>query len=149
MRRRPSSRKSSEKRCVSVCLYGCPFCLHTRFSSSPVSLSRCVCRWRRSIHSGLVQEYLTNTLQKRLDSVLKEKTQLERSLAHEQEIVVDKLRRELGAAKQHTKALHEDIERLKREKVDLECKLEQEQEFLLNRLRRKMENIDFASRCVN
>lgn len=79
------------------------------------------------------EEYLTNTLQKKLHELEKDKTLLELQLEEEQEFIVNKLQRQLGALQSEKRfcassaafllifsQLEEKIEELQRANSDLE-----------------------------
>ena len=79
------------------------------------------------------EEYITNSLQRRLDRVLREKSELEAHMArndHEQAKASGELQR-------RHETLPAERERLIREKIELERQLEAEQEYIVNKLQKQ------------
>jgi coiled-coil domain-containing protein 6 len=79
------------------------------------------------------EEYLTNDLSRKLNQLRNEKVQLEQTLEQEQEHMVNKLMRKIEKLEAETSAKQTNLEQLRREKIELENTLEQEQESLVNR----------------
>lgn len=73
-------------------------------------------------HAEQDEEFISNSLMKRIKDLEKEKNRLET----------------LG---EDTRALHFQLENLRREKVDLENKLDQESEFVVNRMAKEKEKL--------
>eukprot|EP00112_Aurelia_sp_Birch-Aquarium-sp1_P025784 Seg878.8 transcript_id=Seg878.8/GoldUCD/mRNA.D3Y31 product="Coiled-coil domain-containing protein 6" protein_id=Seg878.8/GoldUCD/D3Y31 len=94
------------------------------------------------------EEYLTNDLSKKLCQLRNEKAQLEQTLEQEQEFQVNKLIRKIERLEAETMAKQTILEQLRKEKVDLENALEQEQESLVNRLWKKMEKLEKEKRLL-
>jgi len=94
------------------------------------------------------EEYLTNDLSKKLSQLRNEKAQLEKTLEQEQEFQVNKLIRKIERLEADTLAKQTILEQLRKEKVDLENALEQEQESLVNRLWKKMEKLEKEKRLL-
>lgn len=80
------------------------------------------------------EEFLTNTLQKRLQTVQREKVELEKQLEDEKEYIVNRLQKQLDE-------LARARIKLNREKVDLENQLEAEQEYIVNRLHKQVDGL--------
>ena len=79
----------------------------------------------------------TNSLQKRLDRVMREKLELEAQMAREHE----QLDKASGDLERRLEALSSERERLSAEKVELERQLEAEQEFIVNKLQKQTTNL--------
>eukprot|EP00794_Sanderia_malayensis_P012327 gene12327-13600_t len=94
------------------------------------------------------EEYLTNDLSKKLCQLRNEKAQLEQTLEREQEFQVNKLIRKIERLEAETMSKQSVLEQLRKEKVDLENALEQEQESLVNRLWKKMEKLEREKRVL-
>lgn len=94
------------------------------------------------------EEYLTNDLSKKLSQLRNEKVQLEQTLEREQEFQVNKLIRKIERLEGETMAKQTLLEQLRKEKIDLENALEQEQESLVNRLWKKMEKLEKEKRLL-
>ncbi|KAJ3415159.1 hypothetical protein HDV05_005439 [Chytridiales sp. JEL 0842] len=73
------------------------------------------------------EEYITNRLIQRINSLKKEKNDLLMKVEQEEEQITNTLQRKLA--------------QLQKEKVDMEATLEQEQEFIVNRLQRQLESL--------
>jgi len=94
------------------------------------------------------EEYLTNDLSKKLLQLRQEKVNLEQTLEREQEFQVNKLIRRIEKLEAETVAKQQILEQLRKEKVDLENTLEQEQEALVNRLWIRMEKLETEKRSL-
>ncbi|XP_037269351.1 coiled-coil domain-containing protein 6 [Rhipicephalus microplus] len=94
------------------------------------------------------EECLTNDLSRKLNQLRQEKVQLEKSLEQEQEALVNKLMRKIERLEAQTLAKQANLEQLRREKVELECTLEQEQEALVNRLWKRMDKLEAEKRLL-
>ncbi|KAL1420273.1 hypothetical protein MTO96_024490 [Rhipicephalus appendiculatus] len=94
------------------------------------------------------EECLTNDLSRKLNQLRQEKVQLEQSLEQEQEALVNKLMRKIERLEAQTLAKQANLEQLRREKVELECTLEQEQEALVNRLWKRMDKLEAEKRLL-
>ncbi|XP_077541934.1 coiled-coil domain-containing protein 6-like [Haemaphysalis longicornis] len=94
------------------------------------------------------EECLTNDLSRKLNQLRQEKVQLEQSLEQEQEALVNKLMRKIERLEAQTLAKQANLEQLRREKVELECTLEQEQEALVNRLWKRMDKLEAEKRML-
>lgn len=92
------------------------------------------------------EEYLTNDLSRKLNQLRNEKVQLEQTLEQEQEHMVNKLMRKIEKLEAETSAKQSNLEQLRREKIELENTLEQEQESLVNRLWKRMEKLEAEKR---
>lgn len=92
------------------------------------------------------EECLTNDLSRKLFQLQQEKQALERTLEHEQQKEINKLKKNterLEADIKHKQAL---LEELRRDKVQLENELEHEQEALVNRLWKRMSTLESEKR---
>ncbi|KAM7304111.1 coiled-coil domain-containing protein 6 [Ixodes scapularis] len=94
------------------------------------------------------EECLTNDLSRKLNQLRQEKVQLEQSLEQEQEALVNKLMRKIERLEAQTLAKQSNLEQLRREKVELESTLEQEQEALVNRLWKRMDKLEAEKRLL-
>jgi coiled-coil domain-containing protein 6 len=94
------------------------------------------------------EEYLTNDLSRKLHQLRNEKVQLEQTLEQEQEHMVNKLMRKIEKLEAETNAKQSNLEQLRREKIELENTLEQEQESLVNRLWKRMERLEAEKRLL-
>lgn len=94
------------------------------------------------------EEYLTNDLSRKLNQLRNEKVQLEQTLEQEQEHMVNKLMRKIEKLEAETSAKQSNLEQLRREKIELENTLEQEQESLVNRLWKRMERLEAEKRIL-
>lgn len=94
------------------------------------------------------EEYLTNDLSRKLNQLRNEKVQLEQTLEQEQEHMVNKLMRKIEKLEAETSAKQSNLEQLRREKIELENTLEQEQESLVNRLWKRMERLEAEKRLL-
>ncbi|XP_070544636.1 coiled-coil domain-containing protein 6-like isoform X2 [Ptychodera flava] len=94
------------------------------------------------------EEFLTNDLSRKLMQLRQEKVQLEQTLEQEQEFQVNKLMRKIEKLESETTAKQQSLEQLRREKVDLENTLEQEQESLVNRLWKRMDRLEAEKRML-
>ncbi|KAJ3034716.1 hypothetical protein HDV00_004762 [Rhizophlyctis rosea] len=73
------------------------------------------------------EEYISNKLLKRINSLKKEKSELLLKVEHEEEMI--------------TSTLQQKLRQLQKEKVDMEIALEQEQEFIVNRLQKQLQSL--------
>ncbi|XP_074647783.1 coiled-coil domain-containing protein 6-like [Tubulanus polymorphus] len=94
------------------------------------------------------EEFLTNDLSRKLMQLRQEKVELEQSLEKEQEYQVNKLMRKIEKLEAEIVGKQSTLEQLRREKVELENALEQEQEALVNRLWKKMEKLEAEKRML-
>jgi len=94
------------------------------------------------------EEFLTNELQRQLNQIRQEKVELEQTLEKEQEKQVNTLMRKIEKLKRETHEKHFKLEELRREKIDLENTLEKEQEGLVNRLWKKMDKLETEKRLL-
>lgn len=94
------------------------------------------------------EECLTNDLSRKLNQLRQEKVQLEQTLEQEQEALVNKLMRKIEKLEAETSAKQSNLEQLRREKVELENTLEQEQEALVNRLWKRMDKLEAEKRML-
>jgi len=94
------------------------------------------------------EEYLTNDLSRKLIQLRQEKVELEETLEKEQEYQVNKLMRKIDKLENETMAKQATLEELRREKVELENALEQEQEALVNRLWKRMDKLEAEKRML-
>ncbi|RMZ97579.1 coiled-coil domain-containing 6-like [Brachionus plicatilis] len=94
------------------------------------------------------EEYLTNDLSRKLSQLRSEKVQLEQTLEQEQEHMVNKLMKKIEKLEAETSAKQSNLEQLRREKIELENTLEQEQESLVNRLWKRMERLEAEKRML-
>ncbi|XP_064638623.1 coiled-coil domain-containing protein 6-like [Lineus longissimus] len=94
------------------------------------------------------EEYLTNDLSRKLSQLRQEKVELEQSLEKEQEYQINKLMRKIEKLEAEIMSKQSTLEQLRREKVELENALEQEQEALVNRLWKKMEKLEAEKRML-
>uniref|UniRef100_T1JIZ6 Coiled-coil domain-containing protein 6 n=1 Tax=Strigamia maritima TaxID=126957 RepID=T1JIZ6_STRMM len=92
------------------------------------------------------EECLTNDLSRKLNQLRQEKVQLEQTLEQEQECLVNKLMRKIEKLEAETLAKQSNLEQLRREKVELENTLEQEQEALVNKLWKRMDKLEAEKR---
>nr|CAG4646425.1 EOG090X09V8 [Macrothrix elegans] len=92
------------------------------------------------------EECLTNDLSRKLNQLRQEKVQLEQTLEQEQECLVNKLMRKIEKLEAETHAKQNNLEQLRREKVELENTLEQEQEALVNKLWKRMDKLETEKR---
>ena len=92
------------------------------------------------------EEFLTTDLTKKLNQLRNEKVELEQTLEREQEFQVNKLIRRIERLERETLAKQQVLEQLRKEKIDLENTLEQEQESLVNRLWVRMEKLEAEKR---
>lgn len=94
------------------------------------------------------EEFLTNELQRQLNQIRQEKVELEQTLEKEQEKQVNTLMRKIEKLKRETHEKHYKLEELRREKIELENTLEKEQEGLVNRLWKKMDKLETEKRLL-
>jgi len=94
------------------------------------------------------EECLTNDLSRKLNQLRQEKAQLEHTLEQEQECLVNKLMRRIEKLESETTAKQTNLETLRREKVELENTLEQEQEALVNKLWKRMDQLETEKRTL-
>jgi len=99
-----------------------------------------------AIHYEKEEEFLTNQLSKKLGHLRQEKVELERTLEREQEYQVNKLMRRIERLERETVSKHSSLDQLRREKVELENTLEKEQEALVNRLWKKLDRLEHEKR---
>ncbi|XP_063239489.1 coiled-coil domain-containing protein 6 [Bacillus rossius redtenbacheri] len=99
-------------------------------------------------HYEQEEECLTNDLTRKLNQLRQEKCCLEQTLEQEQECLVNKLMRKIEKLEAETSAKQANLEQLRREKVELENTLEQEQEALVNRLWKDMEKLEEEKRVL-
>ncbi|XP_075232782.1 coiled-coil domain-containing protein 6-like [Lycorma delicatula] len=99
-------------------------------------------------HYEQEEECLTNDLSRKLTQLRQEKCRLEQTLEQEQECLVNKLMRKIEKLEAETLAKQTNLEQLRREKVELENTLEQEQEALVNRLWKRMDKLETEKRML-
>ncbi|MBN3285373.1 CCDC6 protein, partial [Polyodon spathula] len=86
------------------------------------------------------EEFLTNELSRKLMQV--------KHLEQEQEFQVNKLMKKIKKLENDTISKQLTLEQLRREKIDLENTLEQEQEALVNRLWKRMDKLEAEKRIL-
>uniref|UniRef100_A0A671RL27 Coiled-coil domain-containing protein 6 n=1 Tax=Sinocyclocheilus anshuiensis TaxID=1608454 RepID=A0A671RL27_9TELE len=94
------------------------------------------------------EEFLTNELLRKLMQLQHEKAELEQHLEQEQEFQVNKLMKKIKKLENDTISKQLTLEQLRREKIDLENTLEQEQEALVNRLWKRMDKLEAEKRIL-
>lgn len=94
------------------------------------------------------EECLTNELSRKLDQLRQEKCKLEQTLEQEQECLVNKLMRKIEKLEADTLSKQTNLEQLRREKIELENTLEQEQEALVNKLWKRMDKLESEKRSL-
>ncbi|XP_040577847.1 coiled-coil domain-containing protein 6 isoform X1 [Lepeophtheirus salmonis] len=94
------------------------------------------------------EECLTNDLSRKLNQLRQEKVQLEHTLEQEQECLVNKLMRKIEKLENETTSKQNNLETLRREKIELENTLEQEQEALVNKLWKRMDRLETEKRSL-
>ncbi|XP_071557719.1 coiled-coil domain-containing protein 6 isoform X1 [Temnothorax nylanderi] len=99
-------------------------------------------------HYEQEEECLTNDLSRKLNQLRQEKCKLEQTLEQEQECLVNKLMRKIEKLEAETLAKQSNLEQLRREKVELENTLEQEQEALVNKLWKRMDKLEAEKRIL-
>lgn len=99
-------------------------------------------------HYEREEECLTNDLSRKLDQLRQEKCKLELTLEQEQECLVNKLMRKIEKLEAETSAKQNNLEQLRREMVELENTLEQEQEALVNKLWKRMDKLESEKRSL-
>lgn len=99
-------------------------------------------------HYEQEEECLTNDLSRKLNQLRQEKCRLEQTLEQEQECLVNKLMRKIEKLEAETLAKQNNLEQLRREKVELENTLEQEQEALVNKLWKRMDKLEAEKRML-
>lgn len=99
-------------------------------------------------HYEREEECLTNDLSRKLTQLRQEKCRLEQTLEQEQECLVNRLMRKIEKLEAETLAKQSNLEQLRREKVELENTLEQEQEALVNKLWKKMDKLETEKRML-
>ncbi|KAG5678960.1 hypothetical protein PVAND_008577 [Polypedilum vanderplanki] len=99
-------------------------------------------------HYEREEECLTNDLSRKLDQLRQEKCKLELTLEQEQECLVNKLMRKIEKLEAETIAKQTNLEQLRREMVELENTLEQEQEALVNKLWKRMDKLEAEKRSL-
>ncbi|EPY83054.1 Coiled-coil domain-containing protein 6-like protein [Camelus ferus] len=95
------------------------------------------------------EEFLTNELSRKLMQLQHEKAELEQHLEQEQEFQVNKLMKKIKKLENDTISKQLTLEQLRREKIDLENTLEQEQEALVNRLWKRMDKLEAEKRDIS
>jgi len=73
------------------------------------------------------EEFITNTLMKRLSQLKQEKEKLALQIEEEEEFL--------------TNTLQMKLDKLKREKIEIESQMEQEQEYIVNKLQRQLDEL--------
>ncbi|XP_023020953.1 coiled-coil domain-containing protein 6 [Leptinotarsa decemlineata] len=99
-------------------------------------------------HYEREEECLTNDLSRKLTQLRQEKCRLEQTLEQEQECLVNRLMRKIEKLEAETLAKQTNLEQLRREKVELENTLEQEQEALVNKLWKRMDKLEAEKRML-
>uniref|UniRef100_A0A1S4N1R8 Uncharacterized protein n=1 Tax=Pediculus humanus subsp. corporis TaxID=121224 RepID=A0A1S4N1R8_PEDHC len=99
-------------------------------------------------HYEQEEECLTNDLSRKLNQLRQEKCRLEQTLEQEQECLVNKLMRKIEKLEAETLTKQTNLEQLRREKVELENTLEQEQEALVNKLWKRMDKLEAEKRML-
>ncbi|XP_067646615.1 coiled-coil domain-containing protein 6 [Eurosta solidaginis] len=99
-------------------------------------------------HYEREEECLTNDLSRKLDQLRQEKCKLEQTLEQEQECLVNKLMRKIEKLQAETDNKQTNLEQLRREMVELENTLEQEQEALVNKLWKRMDKLETEKRLL-
>lgn len=99
-------------------------------------------------HYEQEEECLTNDLSRKLHQLRQEKCRLEQTLEQEQECLVNRLMRKIEKLEAETLAKQSNLEQLRREKVELENTLEQEQEALVNKLWKRMDKLETEKRML-
>ncbi|CAG0916192.1 unnamed protein product [Notodromas monacha] len=94
------------------------------------------------------EECLTNDLSRKLNQLRQEKVNLEATLEQEQECLVNKLMRRIERLEAETNGKQLTLEQLRREKVELENTLEQEQEALVNKLWKRMGKLESEKKIL-
>ncbi|UJR34891.1 hypothetical protein I4U23_027669 [Adineta vaga] len=94
------------------------------------------------------EEFLTNDLSRKLQQLREEKQSLEHSLEQEQASQINKLLKRIKRLEAETINKQNTLEQLKREKIELENTLEKEQESLVNRLWKRMEKLETDKRLL-
>ncbi|XP_032890230.1 coiled-coil domain-containing protein 6 [Amblyraja radiata] len=94
------------------------------------------------------EEFLTNELSRKLMQLQHEKAELEQTLEQEQEFQVNKLMKKIKKLENDTLSKQFTLEQLRHEKIDLENTLEQEQEALVNRLWKRMDKLEAEKRIL-
>ncbi|CAF0741954.1 unnamed protein product [Didymodactylos carnosus] len=94
------------------------------------------------------EEYLTNDLSRKLLQLREEKQNLEQTIEQEQASQVNKLMKRIKRLEAETMTKQNTLEQLKREKIELENTLEKEQESLVNRLWKRMEKLETDKRLL-
>ncbi|CAF0952537.1 unnamed protein product [Adineta steineri] len=94
------------------------------------------------------EEFLTNDLSRKLQQLREEKQTLEQSLEQEQASQINKLLKRIKRLEAETINKQTTLEQLKREKIELENTLEKEQESLVNRLWKRMEKLETDKRLL-
>ncbi|CAF3904363.1 unnamed protein product [Rotaria sordida] len=94
------------------------------------------------------EEFLTNDLSRKLQQLREEKQSLEQSLEQEQASQINKLMKRIKRLEAETLNKQNTLDQLKREKIELENTLEKEQESLVNRLWKRMEKLETDKRLL-
>ncbi|CAF1220507.1 unnamed protein product [Adineta steineri] len=95
------------------------------------------------------EEFLTNDLSKKLQQIREEKQSLEQSLEREQASQISQLMKRINRLEAETTNKQNTLEQLKREKIELENTLEKEQESLVNRLWKRMEKLETDKKLLH
>eukprot|EP01134_Creolimax_fragrantissima_P004593 CFRG4593T1 len=88
------------------------------------------------------EEYVSNTLTIKLEKVRREKIEMENLLEQEQEFIVNRLQKQIEAKQHESNRLESQLQQMRKEMVDLENALEQEAECMVNRLQKKLEEME-------
>ncbi|VDN18581.1 unnamed protein product [Gongylonema pulchrum] len=94
------------------------------------------------------EEFLTNDLTRKLSQLQNERDELAGQIEAEQGWVVDTLLVKIRKLEAEISANHAALEQLRREKVDLENALEHEQEALFNTLGKQMDKLEAEKRSL-
>merc|ERR1719153_1377900 len=92
------------------------------------------------------EEFISNTLLKKIQALKKEKESLALNYEQEEECLVNKLMRKIEKLETETNGKQNTLDQLRREKVELENTLEQEQEALVNKLWKRMDKLETEKR---
>ncbi|CAF1163587.1 unnamed protein product [Rotaria sordida] len=88
------------------------------------------------------EEFLTNDLTRKLQQIREEKNTLEKSLEQEQALQINQLMKRIHRLEAEITNKHTTLEQLRNEKIELENTLEKEQEYLVNHLWKRMEKLE-------
>jgi hypothetical protein len=83
------------------------------------------------------EEFITNTLLKKLDKLKEEKTQILIEVEREEEYLTNTLHKKVEAVSNFTSFTL----KLQTEKIELEKALEQEEEYIVHKLQRQLDSI--------